>query len=134
MTRFLSNLGLSAYVLVAVLALLWWAPHFFAVNLHMLPQLNYRYAAASGIPFALLLITIAARQSLMPRFSLALVIQALAAALALMLGLISFNFLRQGVFFCAAHLAICFICLLTNLTRDRQELQAWEKRQAALKA
>jgi hypothetical protein len=134
MSRFLSNLGLVAYVLVAALALLWWAPHFFAANLHMWPELNYRYVAATGIPFSLLLMSVAARQSLMPRFSLTLILQAVLAGLALLLGLLSFQFLLQAVFFCALHLGICALALAWNLNTYRRELQAWNKRQAALRA
>lgn len=134
MSRVLSNIGLIAYVLLAAAALLWWAPHFFASNLHMWPELNYRYVSATGIPFSLLLMTVAARQSLMPRFSLTLVLQAVLAGLALMLGLLSFQFLPQAVFFCALHLGICALALAWNLNAYRRELQAWNKRQAALRA
>ncbi|MDB5969484.1 MAG: hypothetical protein JWQ90_1934 [Hydrocarboniphaga sp.] len=134
MSRFLSSVGLVGYVILAAAAMLWWAPHFFASNLHIWPELNYRYVAATGIPFSLLLMTVAARQSLMPRFSLALVLQAVLAGLALMLGLMSFQFLPQAVFFCAVHLGICALALAWNLTRYRRELQAWNKREAALRA
>lgn len=134
MSRFLQSLGLALYVLVAMGALLWWAPHFFAANLHLLPKFDYRYIAATGIPLALLLMSVAARQSLMPRFSLVLVLIVVAAALTLMLGFLSFDYLKQSVFFCAIHLAICGLGLLMNLTRYRAELTAWEKRQAALNA
>lgn len=134
MSRFLQSLGLASYVLLAIGALLWWAPHFFAANLHLLPKLDYRYMAATGIPLALLLISAAARQSLMARFSLVLVLMVVVAALSLMLGFLSFDYLKQGVFFCALHLAICALGLLFNLSRYRKELAAWEKRQAALNA
>lgn len=134
MSRFLQSLGLALYVLMAAVALFWWAPHFFAANLHLMPRLDYRYLAATGIPFALLLITVVARQSLMPRFSLMLLLQSLGAALALMLGLISFYYLQQGVFFCALHLAICGLGFVFNLARYRRELVLWQKRQAALNA
>ena len=85
MSRLLSSLGLLSYVLLAALALLWWAPNFFAVNLHRWPDLDYRYVAATGVPYALLLISVAARQSLMPRFSVQLVFQVVLAGLALFL-------------------------------------------------
>lgn len=134
MSRFLSSLGLVSYVLLAAAALLWWAPHFFAANQHLWPELDYRYVAATGIPFALLLMTVAARQSLMPRFSLVLVLQVVLAGIAGLLGLLSFQFLPQAVFFCALHLGLCAVALLWNLNGYRRELQAWNKRQAALRA
>jgi hypothetical protein len=134
MSRLLSSLGLLSYVVLAAAALLWWAPHFFAANLHLWPELNYRYVAATGIPLALLLISVAARQSLMPRFSVVLVLEVVLAGLALFLGIVSFQYLPQAVFFCALHLGICALALVWNLVRYRRELAAWDKRQAALRA
>jgi len=134
MSRLLSSLGLLSYVLLAALALLWWAPNFFAVNLHRWPDLDYRYVAATGVPYALLLISVAARQSLMPRFSVLLVFQVVLAGLALFLGIIAFDYLPQAVFFCAMHLLLCAASLLWNLVQYRRELMAWNKRQAALRA
>lgn len=134
MTRILASLGLAAYVVAAAIALFWWAPHFFSVNLHIWPQANYRYAAATGIPFALLLIAVAARQSLLPRYSVSLLLQVLSAGLFLLLGLLSFGFLPQSVFFCAAHLALCAVFVAWDLFRYRAELHRFEQRRAALRA
>lgn len=134
MIKILSSTGLAAYVLLAALALLWWSPHFFAANLHLLPQLNYRYVAATGLPFGVMLMIVAARQSLMPRFSLVLVLEVVLAGVALFLGLLSFQYLPQSVFFCAAHLAICGVASVFNLYGYRRDLAAWQKRRAALNA
>jgi hypothetical protein len=134
MSRYLSQLGLATYVLFAAVSLLWWAPHFFAANTHLMPHLDYRYVAATGIPFGLLLVMVAARQSLMPRFSLVLLLWAIFAGLALMLAVVSFYYLKQAVFFCALHLAISGIGFFWHMTRYRRELEIWQKRQAALNA
>lgn len=134
MTKFLSNLGLLLYIVLGAAALLWWAPNFFAVNLHAWPPLNYRYFAATGIPLAMLAITVAARQSVTPRFSLLFAAQVLLASLLLLFGILSFNYLPQSVFFCASHLAVCAVLVLWNGFRYRRELQIQDKRQAAMRA
>lgn len=134
MNRLISNVGLAGYVLLAAILLFWWAPHFFLANLQIAPQGNYRYIGATGIPMALLAVVIAARQSLLPRFSLVLTLELLAAAVLMYLGIISFNFLPQSVFFFAAHLGVCGLFVAVNAFRYRQEIAQWEKRRAAMMA
>ncbi|HEX4871690.1 MAG TPA: hypothetical protein VFV27_05185 [Nevskiaceae bacterium] len=134
MNRVLAHTGLLLYVLLAAAALLWWAPNFFAANLHAPPALNYRYLAGSGIPLGLLVMSVAARQSILPRFSLKMLMQVAIAGLLLLLGLMTFQFLAQSVFFCAMHLFVCLGGLLWNLYGYHRELKLWDKRRAAANA
>ena len=134
MSRFLSYAGLLVYVVIAALALFWWMPHFFAANLHTLPQLNYRYVAATGVPLALFLATVVARQSLQPRFSLILVLQVVLSSLALWLGIYTFDYTPQSVTFCALHLALSAVFFLWNINRYRRELLEAARRRSALSA
>lgn len=134
MNRILSSLGLMLYILAAAAALVWWAPHFFSVNLHSWPQLNYRYIAASGIPFGLMLISVASRQSLMPQFSVYMLLQVGAAWLFLTLGIMAFNYLPQSVFFCAAHLFVCAVFTVWNFYCYRRDKIALQRRRAAMLA
>lgn len=134
MSRVLANIGLLIYVLIAAVALLWWAPNFFVVNLHLYPEASYRYIAASGIPMGLLMMTIAARQSLLPRFRLGLMLEAFAAGLMLILGLYSFYYDIQSVFFCAMHVFICAFFSLLNYYGYRRELTQLDRALAAAKA
>jgi hypothetical protein len=134
MSRFLSQIGLLLYILLAAAALIWWAPNFFSVNVSIWPQANYRYITATGIPLGMLLVTVAARQSIMQRFSVNMLVQVLLASLAFQLGIMTFQFLPQSVFFCAVHLAVCAVTIPWNLFKYRRDLQAYEKRRAAMAA
>lgn len=131
MSRFLANLGLLIYVLMSAAALLWWMPNFFIVNLDHLPQLTYRYWTASGLPFGLLMMTLAGRQSVLPHFRLGLTIEVALAGLFLWLGLYTFYFPAQANFFCAVHLGICAAFSLLNYYGYRREMTQLERRAVA---
>lgn len=133
MSRILANIGLVLYVLLAGVAL-WWSLNFFFANIEIRPQFSYRYLAGTGIPFALLLMTVAGRQAVLPRFRLGLVLEVFAAALFLWLGLYSYYFLPQSNFFCAVHLGICLIFALLNYYGYRRELADLDRKAAAAKA
>ncbi len=134
MNRVLAVLMIIGYVVLCALLMFWWAPNFFLINTHLLPQLNYRYVAATGIPLGMLLMTLAARQSLIERFSFFLLLQGFVAALLLYRGPLSFYFPPQANFFCAAHLAVCGAGLLWNFFAYRRQVKVYEKRKAALNA
>lgn len=124
MIRVLAQLGLLIYLLVCVATLLVWMPAFFTANLDHIPEASYRYAAATGIPFGLMMMTVVARQSVSPRFKLSLVNQALFAGLSLWLGLYSFHYTLQSDFFCAVHVGMCVVFMLWNWFGYRRELNA----------
>ena len=109
-------------------------PNFFAVNIDLLPQPTYRYVAATGIPYGLLLVTVIARQSLKGYFSPVMLFHVLFAGVLLYAGLYAFYFSLQANFFCAAHLAVCAAGIVWNLYRHRKELALWERVQAAAAA
>ena len=134
MSRFLANLGLLGYIVISAAALLWWAPNFFISNLDRLPELSYRYVTATGVPFGLFLMTVAARQSLLPRFRLGLMLEVFAATLLLSLALYSFYYPPQANFFCAAHLLICGAFTVVNYYTYRRDLQKLDRALAAARA
>lgn len=131
MSAILANIGLLLYVLMAAGVMLWWMPNYFIVNMELLPQISYRYITATGIPFALLLMTVAGRQSVLPRFRLGLMLEVFVAALFLWLGLYSFYYPPQANFFCAVHLGICFAYSLLNYYGYRRELTKLDRELAA---
>lgn len=123
MSRVLANFGLVGYVLLAAAALLWWVPNFMLVNTEYVPELSWRYLTASGVPYALLLATVAARQSVTSRFRMSLLMQVVAAGLLLMLALKVFYYPPQANFFCALHLSACGVLTLLNYIGYRRELE-----------
>lgn len=134
MNRLLGSVVVIAYVLACFGVFAWWMPNFFAVNIELLPEVNYRYVAATGIPFGLLLVTVIARQSLKGYFSPVMLFQVLFAGALLYAGLYAFYFPLQANFFCAAHLVVCAAGVVWNLYRHRKELALWERTQAAAAA
>lgn len=127
MSRFLAHVGLLTYVLAAIAALFWWVPNFLIVNASVAAEWSWRYLAGSGIPLALLLVTIAARQSLSPSFRLILLLQGIAAILLWMLCIKSFNYPPQANFFCALHVSFCGLFGLLNLIGYRRHVKELER-------
>lgn len=131
MNRLLGSFLVIVYLIACFAIFAWWLPNFLAVNIELLPQLSYRYLAATGVPFGLLLVTVIARQSLKGFFSPVMLFQVLFAAVLLYAGLYAFYFPLQAKFFCAAHLLVCVLGFFWNLNRHRKELALWERAQAA---
>jgi MFS family permease len=122
MSRILAHVGLLAYVLAAMAALLIWVPNFFVENTQIAAEWSWRYVAASGIPLGLLLVTIAARQSVAPTFKLLLLFEGLAAILVWMLCLKAFHYPPQANFFCSLHVGLCALFGAMNLIGYRREM------------
>ena len=123
MNRVLGSIVVLAYLIVCFAVLAFWLPNFFVVNFDHPPEASYRYLAAYGLPFGLLLVTVIARQSLKGFFSITMFFQVLLAGALLFAGVYSFYFTRQSNFFCAAHLGICALGMLWNLFYHRKELE-----------
>ncbi len=70
MNRVLGLLFVLAYLVLCFGTLAYWLPNFFAVNFQHSPELSYRYVAATGFPFGVLLVTVIARQSFKQYFSI----------------------------------------------------------------
>ena len=132
MNRTLAALVMLAYFVLAVATLLWWAPHFFIANVDTPLQWSYRYWAASGIPFVLLLSVSAARQSLAGRFLLILLWQVLACALLLWCTIYSFDFTPQSHPFAVCHIWLTGAFVLWNLWGYRKQVQQIERYRGAL--
>lgn len=122
MSRVLAHVGLLVYALAALAALLIWVPNFVVLNSQMPAEWSWRYLAGSGIPLGLLLVTIAARQSVAPTFKLLLMFEGLAAILVWMLCLKAFHYPPQANFFCALHVVICVVFSVLNLIGYRREM------------
>ena len=122
MSRILAHLGLLTYVLAALAALLLWLPNFVMVNLQLPAEWSWRYVAGSGVPLGLLLVTIAARQSIAPTFRLLLLFEGMAAILVGLLCLKAFHYPPQANFFCSLHVGICTLFGLLNLIGYRREM------------
>lgn len=127
MSRLIVSLAVAVYALLAAAALLWWAPHYLSVNTHIPLNTGYRYLAASGVPFGLMLVTVAARQSQEQSFSLALLLEVLVAGGLLACALYAFYFPPQAVFFSAMHLLAVVVFTITNLYRYRRTIQMRER-------
>ena len=109
----------------------YWAPHFFSANTHLPIDLNYRYLTASGVPFALMLISVIARQSLQPAFSMVLLMQVLFAAGFGWCALYAFYYPPQANFFASMHLLTCFSVIVVNFYQYRRTLKMRERYAAA---
>ncbi len=134
MTRVLGTVMVFAYIVICFGILALWLPNFFAVNIGYSPEASYRYLAATGLPFGLLLVTVIARQSLKAYFSITMFFQVLLAAVLLFAGLFSFYYTRQSNFFCASHLLLCALSMVWNLYYHRKELERIASLPAAARA
>lgn len=123
--------GLLVYFLGAVTAFVWWAPQFFTVNTHLPIELTYRYTTASAVPMGIFLISVVARQALMPRFSLVLVNQVLLTGGFLWCALYAFYYPPQANFFAAMHLLAVVVFTLWNFYQYRRTLMLIERYRAA---
>ncbi len=123
MTRILGTIMVLAYVVIAFITLAIWLPNFFAANFDYTPEASYRYLAATGLPFGLLLVTVIARQALKGFFSITMLFQVFVSAALLFAGLYSFYYTRQSNFFCAMHLLLCAVSILWNMYYHRKELE-----------
>lgn len=129
MTRMLGTIMVFAYIVLCFIMLALWLPNFFASNFDYTPEASYRYLAATGLPFGLLLVTVIARQSLKGFFSITMFFQVVVAGALLFAAISSFYYTRQSNFFCAMHLILCALSIVWNLYYHRKELE----RIAALK-
>ena len=134
MSRILGTAFMLAYVALCFATLAYWLPNFFAVNFTLSPELSYRYLAATGLPFGVLLVTVIARQALKGHFSATMFFQVFSAGALLFAGLYAFYFPRQANFFCAAHLFVCVAGVVWNFYHHRKELQRHERVAAAAAA
>lgn len=134
MTRVLGVVFLVGYLLLCFATLAYWLPNFFAVNFLLPPEASYRYVAATGLPFGLLLVTVIARQSLKGFFSITMFFQVFTAGALLYAALYAFYFPKQANFFCAAHLVMCVTGMAWNLYHHRKELARFERAAAAAAA
>jgi len=134
MSRLIGSVVVIGYVLACFGIFAIWLPNFFAVNVAYSPEISWRYLAACGVPFGLLLVTVIARQSLKGFFSPVMLFQVLFAGSLLYAGLFAFYFPLQANFFCAAHLWLCAAAIVWNLYRHRKELALWERSRAAAAA
>lgn len=131
MGLFFSRFGVACYALLCAIVLAWWLPHFFAANLALVPQADYRYLAASGLPFGLFLLTAVARQALWPSLRWFVLLQVFLASITLYACKLSFYYAPQATFFCPLHVWFCGAFLLMNLYQYRRELKALKPRQTA---
>ncbi len=131
MNRVLGLVFILAYLVLCFATLTYWLPNFFAVNFLRVPELGYRYVAATGLPFGILLVTVIARQSFKVFFSITMFFQVFAAGALLYAGLYSFYYPKQSTFFCAVHLFICAAGVVWNFHHHRKELQRYERTAAA---
>lgn len=134
MSRLIGSIVVIGYILACFGAFAIWLPNFLAVNITLAPEFSWRYLAATGVPFGMLLVTVIARQSLKGFFSPIMLFQVLFAGALLYAGLYAFYFPLQANFFCAAHLALCVAGFAWNLYRHRKELALWERSRAAAAA
>lgn len=134
MNRVLGLIFVLAYLVLCFATLAYWLPNFFAVNFMLQPEASYRYLAATGLPFGLLLMTVIARQSLKIHFSIVMFFQVFSAGALIYAGLYSFYFPKQSNFFCAAHLLMCVAGSVWNLYHHRKELARYEREVAAAAA
>ena len=134
MSRMLGLIFIFGYLVLCFATLAYWLPNFFAVNLVLEPQLTYRYVAATGLPFGILLVTVIARQSLKGFFSITMFFQVFAAGALLYAALYAFYFNRQAVFFSAAHLLVCALGVIWNIYHHRKDLARHEQAAAAAAA
>lgn len=131
MNRILGYVFILGYLALCFATLAYWLPNFFAVNFLHSPELGYRYVAATGLPFGILLVTVIARQSFKVHFSVTMFFQVFAAGAFLYAALYSFYYPKQSNFFCAAHLAVCLLGVAWNFHHHRKELQRFERAAAA---
>lgn len=122
MTRWLGYLGLLGYCAIAIIALLYWAPHFFSANTHLPMELSYRYLTASGVPIGLFAISVVARQAYMPAFSLVMLLQTVFVAGSLWCALYTFYYAPQANFFASMHLLITAASTVWNFYQYRRTL------------
>lgn len=134
MSRVLGLIFILGYLVLCFATLAYWLPNFFAVNFTHVPEATYRYIAASGLPFGLLLVTVIARQSLKGYFSITMFFQVFTAGALLYAGLYAFYYPKQSNFFCAAHLVVCVVSVAWNLYHHRKELARHERVAAAAAA
>lgn len=131
MSRALGLIFIVGYLVLCFATLAYWLPNFFAVNFLLAPEMSYRYIAATGLPFGILLVTVIARQSLKGYFSITMFFQVFAGGALLYAALYAFYYPKQSNFFCAAHLAICVVGVIWNIYHHRKELQRHERALAA---
>lgn len=124
MTWVISRIGIVVYAVLCAAALAWWLPQFLAVNLTMLPRLDYRYIAATGIPFGVFLLTAVARQSLWTKLDLIVVFQTFLTAITLYACKLTFYYAPQSGFFCPLHVWLCVAFVLLNLYHYRRRAKA----------
>lgn len=134
MNRALGLFFVLIYLVLCFATLAYWLPNFFVANFELGPQLTYRYVAATGLPFGLLLVTVIARQSLKVYFSIIMFFHVFTAGALLYAGLYAFYYPRQANFFCAAHLAMCVAGVLWNIFQHRKELERHQRAAAAAAA
>jgi FtsH-binding integral membrane protein len=121
MPRMLGVLLLALHLALAVFALGVWLPGFFLANVDLKPEWSWRYVAATGLPYGLLLVVAVARQVQAGTASLLLFAQTTLAGALLVAAVICFERTPQANFFCAAHLLLCAFALLWNLARYDHE-------------
>lgn len=131
MNRALGFIFVLGYLVLCFATLAFWLPNFFAVNFTLPPELTYRYLAATGLPFGLLLVTVIARQSFKEFFSIVMFFQVFTAGAFLYAALYSFYFTKQSNFFSAGHLLLCGSGVLWNLYQHRKELLRHQQAAAA---
>jgi hypothetical protein len=124
MKQFFSRLSVGIYAVVCVVTLAWWLPHFIASNLTLVPEADYRYIAATGVPFGLFLLGAVARQSLADRLELFVVLQVFLTAITLYACKLTFYYTPQSTFFCPLHVWLCVAFILVNLYQYRRRLKA----------
>ncbi|MES2883191.1 MAG: hypothetical protein V4709_00165 [Pseudomonadota bacterium] len=134
MNRVLGLFFVLAYLVLCFATLAYWLPNFFVANFQHAPELSYRYVAATGLPFGVLLVTVIARQSFKQFFSIIMFFQVFAAGALLYAALYAFYFPKQANFFCAMHLLMCFSGIVWNIHQHRKELSRFERAAAAAAA
>jgi len=134
MNRVLGYLFILVYLALCFGTLAYWLPNFFVVNFPRPPELGYRYIAATGLPFGILLVTVIARQSFKQFFSVTMFFQVFAAGGMLYAALYSFYYTQQSNFFSAMHLFLCAAGVAWNFHHHRKELARFQQAAAAAAA
>ena len=115
MRAVLASLGLVFYVLLCLGLLFGWSPRFFVLNSHLPIEWSFHYVSATGLAFALFMISVAGMQSILPKFSLVLAIQVFLVGVLWAMLLYAYHFPAQSYYFAAAHLGLAGILTVRNL-------------------
>ena len=124
LSRFLGSLTAIVCVLL-FLFLLVWTTRFMIENAGGF-QWSYRYFAASGIFFAVMLLTLIGRQLLSVGFSMLVFLQLMLVGVTFYITLGLVNEPSDGNFYAFTHLVLAGLCLIANMRYITKMVSAQE--------